>query len=263
MFLNMYSLEKLLYKSSASRNCYLYHNKLSFFLKKKPLSIYKKWKSGRNVSGKVVIRTKTSFLKKIKKININYNLRYTKLGFISSFNFIPFKNKLLSLIIFSNGAFSYYLTVESHKLFSFLYFNFYKNLKKIKLKSTFFMLFQIKKLSFISSLEIIPGRGSQYSRSSGTKSRIIKFDKSNHSVLVKLPSGVKKIFSYYSFATLGQIYLKENKNFQNGKAGYWRTFGVKSLVRGVAMNPVDHPHGGRTKSVKYPRTPWGKTTKFK
>jgi large subunit ribosomal protein L2 len=202
-------------------------------------------------------------LKKIKKININYNLRYIKLGFISSFNFIPFKNKLLSLVIFANGSFSYYLTTENHKLFSFLYFNFYKNLKKIKLKSTFFMLFQIKKLSFISSLEIIPGKGSQYSRSSGTKSRIIKFDKNNHSVLIKLPSGIKKIFSYYSFAMFGQIYLKENKNFQNGKAGYWRTFGFKSLVRGVAMNPVDHPHGGRTKSVKYPRTPWGKTTKFK
>jgi large subunit ribosomal protein L2 len=61
----------------------------------------------------------------------------------------------------------------------------------------------------------------------------------------------------------GSISLKENKNFLNGKAGYWRSFGLKSLVRGVAMNPVDHPHGGRTKSVRYPRTPWGKTTKFK
>jgi ribosomal protein L2 len=82
------------------------------------------------------------------------------------------------------------------------------------------MLFQIKKLSFVSSLEIIPGKGSQYSRSSGTKSRIIKFDKDNHSVLIKLPSGVKKIFSYYSFVMYGSISLKENKNFLNGKAGY-------------------------------------------
>jgi large subunit ribosomal protein L2 len=62
---------------------------------------------------------------------------------------------------------------------------------------------------------------------------------------------------------LKELYLKENKNFSNGKAGYWRLFGVKPLVRGVAMNPVDHPHGGRTKSIRYPRTPWGKTTKFK
>jgi ribosomal protein L2 len=159
-------------------------------------------------------------LHKIKHININYNLRYFKLGFISSFNFIPFKNKLISLIVFSNGAFSYYLTTENYKLFSFIYFNLYKNLKKIKLKSTFFMLFQIKKLSFVSCLEIVPGKGAQYSRSSGTKSRIIKFDKDNHSVLIKLSSGVKKIFSYYSFVLLGQLSLQDNKNFQNGKAGY-------------------------------------------
>jgi large subunit ribosomal protein L2 len=62
---------------------------------------------------------------------------------------------------------------------------------------------------------------------------------------------------------LGQLSLKNNKNFQNGKAGYWRMFGSKSLVRGVAMNAVDHPHGGRTKSVKCPKTPWGKPTKLK
>ena len=57
--------------------------------------------------------------------------------------------------------------------------------------------------------------------------------------------------------------VSQHLNCTNGKAGYWRSFGIKSLVRGVAMNPVDHPHGGRTKSIKYPQTPWGKTTKFK
>jgi large subunit ribosomal protein L2 len=62
---------------------------------------------------------------------------------------------------------------------------------------------------------------------------------------------------------LGRLALEEKVNYLNGKAGYWRSFGNKPLVRGVAMNPVDHPHGGRTKAVKYPRTPWGKTTKFK
>ena len=263
MFLDFYYLKKLPYRSSASRNSYLYFNKLNFLLKNRNLSVYKKWKAGRNDSGKIIIRTKSSFLKKVKSVNINYNLRYIKLGFISSFNLIPFKNKLLSFVIFSNGSFTYYLTNENHNLFSFIFFNFYKNLKKIKLKSNFFMLFQIKKLSFVSCLEITPGRGAQYCRSSGTQSRIIKFDKDNHSVLIKLPSDVKKIFSYYSFVMLGQLSLKDNKNFKNGKSGYWRLFGVKPLVRGVAMNPVDHPHGGRTKSVRYPRTPWGKTTKFK
>jgi len=136
-------------------------------------------------------------------------------------------------------------------------------MQKIKLKNTLLMLFQIKKLSYVSYLEILPGKGSQYTRSSGTKSRLIKFDTDNHTVLIQLPSGIKKIFSYYSLVFLGRISLEENSNCLNGKAGFWRNFGIKPLVRGVAMNPVDHPHGGRTKAIKYPRTPWGKTTKYK
>ena len=211
----------------------------------------------------MIIRTKASLLKKNKLIKINYNMRYLKLGFITSFHFIPFKNKLLSLIYFSNGIFSYFLSTEKHHLFFFTTSNFSKKLEKFKIKNHSSMLFQIKKLSFVSCLELIPGKKIQYVKSSGTKSRIIKFDYENHSVLVQLPSTIKKIFSFYSFVMLGKLALWENLNYLNGKAGYWRSFGVKSLVRGVAMNPVDHPHGGRTKAVKYQRTPWGKTTKFK
>lgn len=263
MVLKLHNLKKNFFTSPASRNSYFFYNKLNFQNKMKKLSLYKKWKSGRNDSGKIIIRTKASLLKKNKIIKVNFNLRYLRLGYIASFQFIPFKNKLLSLIYYANGSFTYYLNNENHKLFSFLYYNFSKKLKKIKIKNTILMLFQLKKLSFVSCLELLPGKGAQYTRSSGTKARIIKFDHETHSVLIQLPSGVKKIFSYYSFVMLGGISLSENINYTNGKAGYWRSFGIKSLVRGVAMNPVDHPHGGRTKAIKYPRTPWGKTTKFK
>jgi len=87
----------------------------------KKLSLQKKWNSGRNDSGHKVIRTKSSFLKKNKLIKINYNFNYIKLGTIMSFHFIPFKNKFLSLIYFSNGAVTYHLTNESMKNF-FIYF---------------------------------------------------------------------------------------------------------------------------------------------
>lgn len=263
MLLNIYTLRKSIYTSAASRNVFKFYNKLNFQEKKKQLTFYKKQNSGRNDSGRIIIRTKTSFLLKKKITKINYNFRYLKLGFVSSFQFIPFKNKLLSLFYFSNGSFTYHLSNEFQKLFSFIYFNFSKKMSKIKIRNIFFMLFQIKKLSFVSCLELVSGKNSQYSLSPGTKSRIIKFDYENHSTMVQLPSGVKKIFSYYSFVMLGRIALPEHSNALNGKAGYWRSFGSKSLVRGVAMNPVDHPNGGRTKSIKYPRTPWGKTTKFK
>ena len=118
---------------------------------------------------------------------------------VAAFSFIPFKNKLLSLIFFNNGAVTYFLTSNTHVIFSFTYFNKFKKLKKIKkLKSFFLMIFQIKKLSFVSCLELLPGMGSQYVRSSGTKAKIIKLDKDTHTALIQLPSGIKKIFSYYS-----------------------------------------------------------------
>lgn len=256
-------MRKRTYTSSASRNINYFSINWNLKLNDRKLSLRKKWNSGRGFSGRRIIRTKSSLLFKIKYNKINYNLRYLKLGIIVSFKFIPFKNKLLSLVYFSNGAVSYFITTNLHKIFNYIYLNKYKKMKKLKIKNTYMMLFQIKKLSFVSCLEILPGKGSQYALSSGAKSKIIKIDKESHTVLIQLPSKIKKIFSYYSFAALDSVSLSENKKYLNSKAGYWRSFGLKPVVRGVAMNPVDHPHGGRTKSVKYPRTPWGKTTKFK
>ena len=92
---------------------------------------------------------------------------------------------------------------------------------------------------------------------------MLKLDSRLGKSVVKLPSGVKKLFSIYSTGSKGAVALTNNANFLNKKAGYKKIFGFKPQVRGVAMNPVDHPHGGRAKSIKYQRTPWGKTTKYK
>jgi large subunit ribosomal protein L2 len=261
---NDYFMQKLVYTSPARRESYYFYSRWCAPLNDRKLTLYKKWKSGKNSAGRTVIWTRSSLLKKQKSVKINYNLRYACLGLIVSFKFIPFKNKLLSLIYFSNGSITYYLTTELHKFFSYIYYNKRKKkIKKLNLKNTFLMLFQIKKLSFISCIELTPGKNVQYIRSTGTKGKLIKIDKESHTVLVQLPSKIKKIFSYYSFASLSPISLAENKKYANTKSGYWRAFGVKPTVRGVAMNAVDHPHGGRTKTIKHPLTPWGKTTKFK
>jgi large subunit ribosomal protein L2 len=84
-----------------------------------------------------------------------------------------------------------------------------------------------------------------------------------NTALVILPSGVRKVFSVFSIGSIGPVPITDSKYWKNNKAGLYRNFGRKSIVRGVAMNPIDHPNGGRTKSLNYPRTPWGKTTKYK
>jgi large subunit ribosomal protein L2 len=73
--------------------------------------------------------------------------------------------------------------------------------------------------------------------------------------LVRLPSQVMKVIAIYSLVMVGSVAFKEKKNLKMTKAGYWISDGKKPKVRGVAKNPIDHPHGGRTKSIRYPRTP--------
>lgn len=263
MFLQLFKLKFQTYKSGATRNTFLFKNKLNFQFKHKKLSLHEKWKAGRGANGRTILWTKAAMLKKQKHFKINYNFKYNSLSVIATFQFIPFKNKLISLLFFKNGEASYIITTEKHKLFSYLLFNTKKRLKKLKFKSIFFMLFQIKKLTLVCLLELYPGLTIQYCRSSGCYGKIIKLDSLNHTVLIQLPSGLKKIFSFYSFAFIGKVAMSMHSRFTTTKAGYWRNFGTKPKVRGVAMNAVDHPHGGRTKAIKYPRTPWGKTTKFK
>ena len=135
--------------------------------------------------------------------------------------------------------------------------------KYINIDPSFFLIRNLPKNQPVSLLEIIPYKGIQYTRSTGTFAKILKMDSRISTSLVKLPSGVKKIFSTYSIGSLGSVALPENKKWANNSAGFYQKYGKKSKVRGVAMNPVDHPHGGRTKAIKYQRTPWGKTTKFK
>jgi large subunit ribosomal protein L2 len=129
--------------------------------------------------------------------------------------------------------------------------------------SLFSPLLYVPILTRLSLLELYPGLGIQYVRSPGTFARFIKINWSNHTALISLPSGVHKSFSIYSLTFLHPVSLRIKKSTSNTRSGFWRSFGVKPKVRGVAMNPVDHPHGGRTKAIKNPRTPWGKPTKLK
>jgi large subunit ribosomal protein L2 len=256
-------LVKKNYTSNASRSATKFTTPLFFSGKHKKLSSFLTNKAGRTQNGRIIFRRRGSTLLKLKKININYLLTHTAFGFIASCVFLPLKNRVVSLILFSTGAACYYLSTDRFCLFSFFNSYYPKSLRRFKLRSSYARLGRIKKLTHVSCVEITPGRGAQYMRSPGTQARLIRIDDVLHSCLLELPSGLKKIFSYYSFALISNISNSFHKKYYNGKAGYRRSFGIKQVVRGVAMNAVDHPHGGRTKSVQHQRTPWGKTTKLK
>lgn len=211
--------------------------------------------------GKIVNFKKKSINKK-KKIKINYSYIYKKIGLITNFYFDYFLNKIFIAILFADGSSTYINAIDNNKIF--MYFTNNIILSKIyKINIISLKLFQFKKLSNISSIELIPYKNSQYARSAGTFSKILKFNKENYTVLLELPSKKKKLFSCHSSALNGKNVFKYAAKLINNKAGFWRNQGIKSTVRGVAKNAVDHPNGGRTKSLKAPKTPWGKITKLK
>lgn len=229
------------------------------------LTFRKKWLAGRSsLNGRIIIRSKGSTLRRIRLFKVNNTFRSAVPGVVSTLRLVPFSNKLLSLVCFPSGSCTYLPTLETTLPFSIFSFRTtrsqFTSLNKFAAISLILSAPKFRKLSHV---ELWPGKGSQYARSSGTSAKVIKVDLSTHLALIKLPSGVRKFFSIYGTIMLGPAALKLKRKSGNTKSGYWRSYGCKNQVRGVAMNPVDHPHGGRTKAIKYPRTPWGKTTKRK
>jgi large subunit ribosomal protein L2 len=109
----------------------------------------------------------------------------------------------------------------------------------------------------LHNLELYPGKGGQVVRSAGGSAQLLS--KEGDIALVKLPSGEVRRFSVDCMATVGQLGNLDHENVTYGKAGRTRWHGKRPTVRGVAMNPVDHPHGGGEGRVKgnHPQTPWG------
>jgi large subunit ribosomal protein L2 len=127
--------------------------------------------------------------------------------------------------------------------------------KFIKIPQICFIILQLSKHKSVNSLEIYPKKGIQYSTSAGSKSYISKTNFQRNVALIKLPSGVHKVFSLYSVGSEGVVPFNVKNLKTESKAGFSKKKGKKSLSRGVAKNPVDHPHGGRNKAIKYQRTP--------
>src|SRR6184192_4164521 len=115
--------------------------------------------------------------------------------------------------------------------------------------------------TMVHNVELREGRGGQLGRSAGAAIQLMA--KEGDYALLKLPSGELRRVRLACRATIGQVANLEHENISYGKAGRIRWLGRRSSVRGIAMNPVDHPHGGGEGRSKgnHPQTPWGKPTK--
>ena len=114
----------------------------------------------------------------------------------------------------------------------------------------------------VHNIELKPGKGAQIVRSAGALAQLVAKD--GGKATLKLPSGETRTVPVSCYATVGQVSNIDHKNVVWGKAGASRWRGIRPSVRGVAMNPVDHPMGGgegRSSGGRHPCTPWGKPTK--
>ena len=118
--------------------------------------------------------------------------------------------------------------------------------------------------TIIHNVEMKPGKGGQLARSAGSYAQLAGKDAGN--AMLRLSSKEVRIVSAECFATIGAVSNPDHQNIKIGSAGKKRWKGVRPTVRGVAMNPVDHPHGGgegKTSGGRHPVSPWGKPTKGK
>lgn len=116
--------------------------------------------------------------------------------------------------------------------------------------------------TMVHNVELTPGKGGQLARAAGSSCQLLA--KEGKFAALRLPSGEMRRVLLVCKATIGSVGNEDHANVDIGKAGRSRWLGKRPKVRGVVMNPVDHPHGGgegRTSGGRHPSTPWGKPTK--
>ena len=183
-----------------------------------------------------------------KKINIAAK--------VASIEYDPFRNARIALLHYQDGTKKYILHPRSLKLGEYV-----NSGPDVPIEvGNALPLENIPLGTAVHNIEIKTGRGGQLVRAAGTSAQIVA--KEGKFVTLKLPSSEVRLINRQCYATIGQVGNIDHNNIQIGKAGRKRWLGKKPHVRGIAMNPIDHPHGGGEGRSpigrNHPVTPWGK-----
>lgn len=220
-------------------------------------------KAGRNFSGSITVNHRGSGKK--KKINIiDFKRKWSdKIALCISLDKDPNRTCYVSLIKYSNGTYTYILAASSLKPGNFIFSTIKPSLFSYRYKTGCNILLKYSHYTHLFfNLQINLLKGGQYARSGGVFCKVISVNWTKNTARILLPTGIIKIISIFCSATLGRASNTEHNREFLVKAGFNRNKSKRPSVRGVAMNPVDHPHGGRTKTNSPELTPWGKIAKF-
>nr|AYJ22333.1 ribosomal protein L2 [Avrainvillea sp. HV04061] len=215
-------------------------------------------KKGRNNSGQITIRHRGGGHKRrYRRLNFK-NFKPTISGIVKNIEYDPNRTSKIMLIHYLDGSKTYAISPKNIHIGHVINSNFNAPIRignSLQLKN-------IPLGTSIYNIEFIPGGGGKIARSAGTSAFVIAKDRKF--VTLRLPSGEIRLFLESCWANIGEVSNSKNINRNNKKAGYSRWIGRRPKVRGVVMNPIDHPHGGGEGKApigkSHPVTPWGKPT---
>lgn len=224
--------------------------------------------SGRDNKGHITVFTKnasTSFKKRYRFIDYKRDL-FNVPGIVYSIEYDPNRSSFISLVLYKNNICCYIISVNGlnigEQVQSYKDFSIYERSYS---KGDNNQLLYLPISTLINSLELWPSKGGVYIRSAGSYGKILKKLTHINKVLIELPSNSLFYASIFSRATIGICGNINHNKIILGKAGRNRWLGCKPIVRGVAMNPIDHPHGGgegKRSSDSLKKSPWGRILKW-
>lgn len=217
--------------------------------------------AGRNHHGHITVRHQGSGTKNnVRLVSYNKLSNNNIPGYVLTIESDPGRSSFISLVFFKNGLYNYIITSMNMQCGdSVIHFS---SLPELLTHGSSSLIKNMPAGSLLYSIENYPGYGTKLVRSAGCSALLLK--KETNYCILKMPSGTVKSISIYSNCFYGTVSNKDYKFTNLGKAGRTRWLGIRPTVRGIAMNPVDHPHGGGEgrKSGKVCATsPWGKLTK--
>jgi large subunit ribosomal protein L2 len=225
---------------------------------KKSLLESLKKSGGRNNTGRITVRHKGGGNKRKFRIIDWKRSRLGIAGTVMSVEYDPNRTSFISLVMFADGDRRYYLTTEGTKVGTKVIAGEDADI----LAGNSLPLRKIPPGTSIHSIELKPKAGAKLVRSAGNSATLI--GRIDGYAQVRLPSGELRLVPENCMATVGTVSNADHMNVSIGKAGRARHLGKRPSVRGVAMNPIDHPMGGgegRTSGGRHPCSPWGQLSK--
>ena len=215
---------------------------------------------GRNNKGRVTARRRGGGHKRLYRM-IDFKRNHFEIpAKVERIEYDPNRSAFIALLLYNDGKKSYILAPQRLAVGDTVVSSAKADIKP----GNALPLANIPIGTIIHNVELKPGKGGQIARSAGTYVQLVGRDQS-YSIL-RLNSGEQRMTRSECMATIGAVSNSDNKNIKLAKAGRSRWLGRRPSVRGVAMNPIDHPHGGgegKTSGGRHPVTPWGKPTKGK